>query len=118
MAKKSKCGCEKRAERTTLATIKQPVITAGPTGTPVEGTPTTIGTAWGKFHKMHGTERVEAAELIPGAEWKFFGGYEDLGAVTTDMYLEVDSKRYDVLDVDDIDYGHRDVVLTLSRLGQ
>ena len=115
---KSKCGCEKRAERTTLATIKQPVTTPGETGEPIPGTPTTIGTAWGKFHKMHGTELTEALEVIPGAEWKFFGGYEDLGTVTTAMYLEVDAKRYDVLDVDDLDYRHIDVVLTLARIGQ
>jgi hypothetical protein len=67
---------------------------------------------------MHGTELFEAREVFPQATWKFFGGYEDLGAVTTDMYVELDSKRYDLLDVDDIDYLHRDVVLTATRHGQ
>lgn len=118
MPVKQKCRCDVRAERRTLATIKQPVMSDSPTGQPVEGTPVTIGTAWGRFHKMHGTELYEAQEVIPNAQWKFFGGYEDLGTVTTDMYIEVDSKRYDVLDVDDLDYRHIDVVLTLARVGQ
>ena len=118
MPVKQKCRCEVRAERRTLATIKQPTFSQGPTNQQVEGSPSTIGTAWGKLHKMHGTERFEAQEVIPNAEWKFFGGYEDLGAVTTGMYIEVDSKRYDVVDVDDLDYRHIDVVLTLARVGQ
>ena len=119
MPVKERCRCEVRAERRTLVTIKQPVTSPGATGQPVEtGSPTTIGTAWGRMHKMHGTELYEAREIIPTATWKFFGGYEDLGSVTTDMYLELDSKRYDVLDVDDLDYRHVDVVLTLARVGQ
>lgn len=111
MAKK--CACEKRAERRTLITIKQPVKTRDAGGEPVEGAPTTIGTAWVRAHNLHGREQFEAAQLYATASTKFFGDYADLGSVTTDMYVEPegDTRRYNVLHVDNVDFQNREVVL-------
>lgn len=118
MAIKDRCRCEVRAERRTPITLYRPVISTGTDGSRTEGTPTNIGTAWVRYHKMHGTELYEARELFNAAEVKFFGGYEDLGTLVASDYVELDSVRYDILDIDDIDWQHRDVVLLTSVHGE
>lgn len=93
------------------------MLTTGTDGSPTEGTPTTLGTAWTRYHKMHGTELHEAKELFAAAEVKFFGDYADLGSLVTSDYVELDSVRHDILDIDDIEYAHKDVVLLTSVHG-